>query len=396
MKILFIYKFEFVEPLGLMYLFTFLKKYGHDCYFIDIGLEKDLIPQVKKISPDMVAYSITTGNHQFYQKLNKRLKRNFKFFSVFGGPHCTFYPQFIYEEGIDVIFRGESEVALLELVNSFEKNKKITNIKNIWIKLGNKVYKNEVRPFVKDLDKLPFIERGLVGRYQQYKNMKRRFVLTGRGCSFNCSYCFNRAYNRLYENKGDILRKRNIKNVIEELRYIKKNYAPQKIWFVDDNLIFNKKWIMDFCKLYRREIKLPFIVYVRVDQIDKGIVKALKYSGCITVQFGIENGNEKIRREILRRHISNEQIVNASKLFNMYNIKIHSQNMIGLPNETLDSAFNTLKLNIKCNCAYSWASILQPYPCTDLYEFTKEGGYFNGDLNLIGNNYYQKSVLKIK
>lgn len=110
MKTLFIYKNEFVEPMGLMYVSSFLKKHGHDCDFIDTRFEKNLIKEVQKISPDIIAYSITTGRHKFFQKLNQELKKRFKFFSLFGGPHCTFFPEFIYEEGVDAICKGEGEL----------------------------------------------------------------------------------------------------------------------------------------------------------------------------------------------------------------------------------------------------------------------------------------------
>ena len=224
MKILFIYKCEFEEPLGIMYLSSFLKKHGHECYFLDLKFEKRFIEEVQKISPDIIGYSITTGKHKFYQKLNLELKKKLHFFSLFGGPHATFFPEFIYKQGVDAVCRGEGEFPFLELADSFEKGKDITKIKNIWVKVNGKVYKNEVRDLISDLDILPFSDRELLNKYAHYKKMHRRFILTGRGCPYNCTFCFNHSYKKLYKNKGKIIRKRSIGNVIEELKLIIKTF----------------------------------------------------------------------------------------------------------------------------------------------------------------------------
>jgi len=220
MKVLFIYRWEYVEPLGLMYLSSFLKKYGHKCYFIDTKFEKNIFKEVQKISPDIIAYSITTGKHKYFQKLNEKLKKRCKFFSFFGGPHATFFPELIYKKGVDCVCRGEGEYVILELVENLEKGKSIANIKNLWVKIKGKVYKNEVRKLLEDLDSLPFPDRELVNKYRHYRKLHRRFINTGRGCPYRCAYCFNHSYNKLYKNKGRIIRKRSVANVVEEMKLL--------------------------------------------------------------------------------------------------------------------------------------------------------------------------------
>ena len=396
MRILFVYKYEFVEPLGIMYLSSFLKEHGHNCYFIDIKFEKNFIKELQKISPDIIAYSITTGKHKFYLKLNQELKKKFKFFSFFGGPHCTFFPEFIYEKGVDAICRGEGEFPFLELLDNLEKEKEITKIKNLWVKINNKVYKNEVRNLIEDLDSLPFPDRELINQYKHYKKMHRRFILTGRGCPYKCPYCFNHSYNKLYQNKGKIIRKRSIDNVIKELKFIKKAYSPRRFRFIEDIFILDYKWTLDFCHVYKKEINIPFTANLRIDLVNEEIIKALKNAGCITVEAAIESGNEHIRNNVLKRGISEKQIIEANNLFHKYGLTTFVQNMIGLPDETLDMAFETIALNIKCKPSYSWVSIFQPYPRTELCEFSKEREYFNGDIDSFEESFFHRSVMKIK
>lgn len=396
MKILFITKYEYIEPLGIMYLSSMLKRHGYKCYFIDLKFEKDYINEVRKINPDVIAYSITTGKHRFFQEINSKLKEKFNFLSVFGGSHCTFFPEFINENGVDIICRGESEFALLELINKLKRGEDILKIENLWIKQYGKIYKNKLRNLIPKLDSIPYPDRELVNKYNHYKKMHRRTIITSRGCPFKCTYCFNHVYNKLYVGKGNVIRRRSVSNVINELKEVKNKYKPKRFWFVDDTFILNKQWTLNFCKKYKKEIKLPFICYVRANLVTEEIIKTLKEAGCITLVFAIESGNDYIRNKLLKRNMSEEQILNTAKFCNKYKINTYIQNMVGLPDETLENVWETIKLNIKCNPSYAWASIFQPYPETKLYNYSIDKGYIKKEeLDLINETYYKTSILKI-
>lgn len=396
MKILFIYQNEFVEPLGIMTLSSFLKQHGYQCNYIDTKFENDVIGEARKCSPDIIAYSVTTGKHRFYQRLNRELKEELKFFAVFGGPHCTFFPEFIREEGIDCICRGEGEFAFLELVERLEKGLDITRIKNLWIKVNGKVHENEVRNLIEDLDTLPFPDRGLINKYKHYRNMRIRFVLSGRGCPYKCTYCFNHSYNKLYQGKGKIIRKRSIDNTIRELLAIKKTYQPNRFHFMDDTFNIDQRWLLDFCGAYKKEINLPLIVILRFNLVNEQIVKALKDAGCVTVVSSIESSNEYIRNGILKRDIAESQITDANNLFRKYKLKTMLQNIVGLPGETLAMALDTLLFNIKCRPTYGWVSVFQPYPRTELCEYSRAKGYYDGDIDSFDETFFGRSIMKLR
>jgi len=395
-NVLFIYKFEYIEPIGIMYLSSFLKQNGHECHFIDLEFAKDLDAEIRRISPAVIAYSVTTGAHGSYQKLNLELKRKHRFLSVFGGPHCTFFPEFIREEGIDVICRGEGEHALAELAHNLERGEDITGIANLWVKAEGEIHQNEVRPLIEDLDGLPFPDRDLVNKYNHYKKMQRRFVLTGRGCPYDCSYCFNHAYNELYENKGKVIRKRSVENVIEELRSVEDTCRPKRFSFVDDTFIIDKKWTLEFCEAYKREVGRPFGANIRPNLVSEEIVKALKDSGCAVVMYAIESGNDALRFGILNRNISKEKIISAGVTLDKYKIKTIAQNIVGLPDETVEMALETMKLNIEARASYAWVSIFQPYPRTELSEYSREKGYFDDRMDHFHTSFFDRSVMKMK
>ncbi|MCK9612279.1 MAG: B12-binding domain-containing radical SAM protein [Bacteroidales bacterium] len=397
MKILFIYSYANYEPLGLMTLSSVLKKGGHQCQYLDLKFEKNIIKKIKKLSPDIISYSLITGSHHDYKQFNTELKKHHNFIAVFGGPHCTFFPEFINEENVDVLCRGEGERAVVELAQKLQDGKEFIDIKNLWVKENKNIISNELDNLCINLDEIPFPDRDLVNVYSHYKKMQRRDVITSRGCPYNCTYCFNHANKAIFRHKGRYVRQRSVDNVIEEIRLLKEKYNTKKIHFQDDVFTVNRKWVYEFCEKYRQKIRLPFEVQLRVNLIDEDIVRELKSAGCTLAMYGIESGNFRLRNELLNRNISDEQILHAADLFRKYKIRTMSVNILGLPDETLEMAFQTTKLNIKCRPSYAWNSIYQPYPMTKLAEYSKQQGYFKGGIELLNDSFlYGRSVLKTK
>lgn len=381
----------------MMTLSAVLKNAGHFCQYIDASFEKNIVARVKELSPDIIAYSVITGSHIYFRDLNLKLKKCHDFLALFGGPHCTFFPDFINEEGVDIICRGEAEKAVITLADYIQQGKDIYYIPNLWIKKDGKIYKNEIENLCLNLDEIPFPDRDLVNVYQHYNKMQRRDMISSRGCPYNCTYCFNHANKELFRNKGRYVRQRSVENVIEELILLRDKYHAKVFHFQDDVFTVNKKWTFDFCALYQQKIKLPFEVQLRVNLIDEEIVRALKNAGCTLAMYGIESGNFNLRKDLLNRNISDEQILKAAGLFRKYKIRTMSVNILGLPDETIEMALQTVRLNIRCKPNYAWNSIYQPYPMTKLAEYSKQSGYFDGNLNLFENSFlYGRSALKTK
>lgn len=141
MKILFITDVTYKEPLGILYIASVLKENGHECDILAPNIEKnELVNQVKKFSPDIIGYSVITGSQKYYLAINNELKKHLSFFSVFGGPHPTFFPEFINSPGVDSICMGEGEYPLLDLADNLTEGN-ITKIKNMWIKTMAKYIK---------------------------------------------------------------------------------------------------------------------------------------------------------------------------------------------------------------------------------------------------------------
>lgn len=363
----------FFENLGPMYLSAVLKKFGHK---VDMIIEKDIkiIKKIKQMKPDFVAFSCTTGSHIWAIKLSKKIKQiEPQIKIVMGGAHTTFFPEVIENENIDIICRGEGEKSLVELLNSYNKHDSWVNIPNLWIKEQGKIYKNKMDDLILNLDQLPFPDKELYP-----KSIGRNIiagVITSRGCPYNCTFCFNNAFRKLVKEetgKGYFVRKRSIDNVLEELKILKKDYRPKMIQFRDENFTYDKDWLKEFCKIYAKEIAIPFTCQVQINEIDEKVCFSLKKAGVHCVFFGIESGNEFIRKNILKKMISNEAIIENAKLLKRFQIPFRTYNILGLPKETIKNAFETVRINQQIKTTYPWCSLLFPYRGTEIYNYFKK------------------------
>ncbi len=387
MRFLFITKPFFIEPLGIMYISSAIKKLGHET---DIALtSEDLEMKMKIFNPDFVGYSIMTGDQTFYDDINRELKSKFKFFSIAGGPHPTFFPEFLEKSSFDAICLGEGEIAIQQFLN----NPSSLQISNFWFKTDKGIIKNSVQSLMESLDNIPLPDREIVFKFPEIKEGPIKHFIASRGCPFNCSYCFNESFSKLYNGKGRRMRFRSVDNLLEEIKQVIDSSLTRFIYFQDDTFTLDNRWLKEFSEKYPQKIKLPFHCHIRPNTLNEETVKFLKDAGCYSAHIAAESGNDRLRNQILNRNMSREQIVSSSKLLKQYGIKFMLQNILGIPEGNLENDLETLELNIECQPDYSWVSIFQPYPGTKLGEFCKEKGYYTGDFRDLGSNFFDSSKL---
>ena len=169
MRILFIQNTP-IESFGVMYISALLKMHNHYCdVLIESNINK-IMGYIKHKPFDVVAFSAMSFMHNWILELDKNIKEKYGCNIVVGGPHATFYPDIINNEQIDFVCIGESEYAMLELIDSLEENKPTNKIKNIFANQNKKIYKNPLRNLIEDLDQLPFPNRDIY--YNKYPILK--------------------------------------------------------------------------------------------------------------------------------------------------------------------------------------------------------------------------------
>ncbi|HUU56172.1 MAG TPA: radical SAM protein [bacterium] len=372
-----------VERYGVMMLAAALKRAGHRVALARaqrLGLE-GLRKKVRALEPAALLYSAMTGEHQYLLEINRRLKEDYRGPSVFGGPHATFFPEMVYEDGVDAVCRGEGEEAVVELADALAAGRDYGAVANLWVKRNGDVATNDVRPLLEDLDRLPFADREIL--YEDDADLRdhpTKIFFAMRGCVFRCTYCFNHRFNELYRGRGRVCRTRSVDNLLAEMKYVRGRW-PLKYMQLDDDtfLLHTREWLEEFAERLPREVGVPFMCNVRVDLVNAESVRLLKAAGCHAAWMGVETGDERSRRDVLKRPHTNEEIAAAVTLLKRHGIRVATQNLCGLPVEDPVAADEkTLALNVACRPDFAWSSLFYPYPRTELGERAVAGGYYDG------------------
>lgn len=378
-----------IDPLGIAYLSAMLKQAGGK----DIRLTLTPQLQTKGVKTPIMAFSVTTGKHRHYAQVARLIKEKHpNLTSLFGGPHCTFFPDFVFTEGVDYIIRGEGFNPIVQFVKSFNTSK-VTETDGLCYLKGEETkvaHSNDLAQPIKVAD-LPFPDRDLIYQFPKNRDNPICNVMTTHGCPCNCSYCYNQQFREL----GYPPRTRPVDSVIEETEELITNYPSKEMIFFQDDIfpIFRGGWVEAFCREWRARIRKPFHIQVRIDMLKEDSLSMLADAGLHGVTFAAETANTTARRELLRRDISDEAIYYGAALLRHYGIKFRIENMIGIPGETVASALATLRMNIKCKPTIGWASIFQPYPGTDLGNRCFDDGMVATDIEEWGGDFFTSAPL---
>jgi len=344
----------------------------------------------------ILAFSTPTVYAQTYIELSRKLKRKGRIFSIFGGPHPTYFPDMIETGGVDAICRGEGEYPMVELVEALSQGRPSHEIQNIWVKENGTIFRNPLRPLIEDLDSLPLPDHEIFRRAVP-NNLWQAVVMTSRGCPYHCTYCYNHVYRELYRGKGRMIRRRSVDHVIEELKSIKAHKNYKFIRFLDDLFTLSPEWIEEFSEKYRKEIGLPFSCLVRANHITPKMARELKTAGCRRVQMGLESGDEEVRNKIFKRNLSEEDIIQAARIIKAAGLKLVTGNILGSPGTSLEQDLKTLDLNMRIKPVYAGVSLLQPYPGTEIFEYARNLGMLDSaPAGLRETTVSRTSILKFK
>ncbi len=379
-KIAFLQK-DWEDNLGILWISAVLRK--HD-FNTEIWVESNnTYRDLLRFSPDVVCYSCITGSQKWiYSSISKIKLSGIKTQFVVGGPHVTFYPEFINNPFITAICLGEGEEAMLEYAQALEDGKEPYGIKNFYFNLNGEIIKNDVRPLLGELDKLPLPDRSYYKKYKFLATNPYKIFITSRGCPFDCTFCFNHALQNLYGRASQYVRRHSVEYVINELNRVRQQWGIDEVRFSDDHFALDARWLKDFTNVYQKEIKRPYSINARVDVLDEERISMLKSSGCRLVCFGIETGREDLRNILLKKNIKDEQIIQTAKLLKKYKIKFLASNIIGLPNEKADDAWETIEINQKIHTDLPWFSMMQYYPGTEIYSYAKQQGLLSDKYNV--------------
>jgi radical SAM superfamily enzyme YgiQ (UPF0313 family) len=375
MKILFVEKRTRTDKLGILYLASILSNAGHSVDLIQTDLD-NIDEYLEKSEPEFIMYSVMSAEKAWFLRTNLELKKKYAFKSVMGGPHFTFFPEEgMEDEDVDFVVQGPGEGVILDIVEGRTKNKFV---------LGH----------LPDINSLPEPKRDILYKYDEFGKSRMKRFIAGRYCLFSCTYCFNHLFKKLYrDEKGQFFQRNSPERMIEEIKHVKEQYGLELAYFNDDDFAANKEWLSDFCDKFR-PLGMEFCGSIRASSVDYDSLKMMRDAGCTFMNIAMESANPKTQKFLRRGFVTNEQIINACKISEELGIKIRLQNMVGLPVENpLQDALETLEMNQKINPTDSWASIFQPFPRTDLWQFCIDNDIIDDKTDT--GDFFKHTVLKI-
>ena len=394
-KVLFIQKKQMMqqEHIGIMQISAYLKLNHHICDLILGDNNKDeIIDYIIRFQPDIIGFSVMTIDSKWVLEIASYIKKGgISSIIIAGGPHPTYFPDFINNEGIDIINIGEGEASMLELANVIDKGESITGIKNFHVKKDGNISKNPLRPLM-DIDTLPFPDSDLYLKYPVFQNQRNYNFIVTSGCYYDCSFCFIHQWKQLYdfEDRKRLIRLKRIDKAIDEILDFSKKAKIFLVTFADSTFNLDKRWTIDFLTEYKKKLNVPYTMNIRANLVDEDIIKAIADTKlCHSVRMGIEVGNEEIREKVLRKNITNDQIFNTAKLLKKYKIRLVVYTMYGLPGETLKDTYETIKICQRIKPFSFSCQIFHPYPGLNITDYAIQNGYLKTEdvLKLAENNY---------
>lgn len=374
---------------GISYISSMLKKEGHRTRLVVLCRETShlLEEHVRAFDPGLICFTAVYTEYLFLSKVALMIKRKFPgIFLLLGGPHASLNPLRCLEESpFDGVCVGEGEYPTLELAEQLERGGYPSGIPNLYIRRRDgSVEINPPRPFLEDLDSLPFPDREMWDPWVANPS-SRPSVLVGRGCPFSCTYCCNHALRKVAP--GRYVRVRSPGNIVRELEAMKKKdpYIAE-VYLEVETLGAKRRWALELCaelkKLNSRlETPIAYGANLRVtpNADYEELFSAFAESNFRFINIGLESGSERIRREVLKRIYSNQDIIRTVKTARKYGLQVGIYNLIGLPGETPHDFRETVKVNRICQPDWFLLSVFFPYPGTELYERCRERGLLERD-----------------
>ncbi len=386
------------EPLGVTSIGAVLKKAGHTVGYFEIPREREhwSTDAAVNYQPDLVGYSISTGLHNRYMAFNRMLKARIPDFrTIVGGPHPSYFPEFIHTDTIDFLCVGEGEWPTLELVTALEEGRSPLEIAGLHVKLPDgSIQTNSPRPYERNLDAFPYPDHSIMYSFPHLRESPIAYLMAGRGCPYNCTFCFNHVAQDLQA--GRYIRFRSPENVIGECLELRDRFSKRFMAFQDDTFSLNYRYLDQLLPLYAEKVGLPYLVHLRADNLTLKMADLLAETGCKRAVIGLENGFFDIRYDILSKNISDEQIIRCGELLHERGIELLTQNMFGVPGETVESALSTIELNIRCKVDVMVIHFYQPYPGTKLAQVAVDMGLWEGTVDDIPEDNHWYVVLDLK
>jgi radical SAM superfamily enzyme YgiQ (UPF0313 family) len=397
-----------VYPLGLAYITSYLKNEGHDSLYFNLDgdpsipflnplsvsaikaeydnylqevsdvsshqIWQDYIEVLKVFRPDVVGISIPSVKAKSVFKLLKITKSvASRIYTVVGGHHSQVYAKDMLEndKNLDFVIRDEGEITMVELARQLENPASFhpeSILGLVYRDSAGNIKVNERRPFIEDLDKLPWPSFCYYKKGDELIAHPKTAIMASRGCPYDCNYC---ATNNMWARR---VRMRSPDNVIKEIKHIIVSQKGRFLTFCDDCFTLNKKWLVELCDIIIKDkIKINWDCITSINLLDEAIFRKIVEAGCVKVNVAIESGSQRILK-LVNKNIDFGIVRKLFPIFRKYKISTAVYVMVGFPTETEYDIRLTQGVIQELRPNRVYCSVLLPLPGTVCYEQCIERG----------------------
>ncbi|MDO8785477.1 MAG: radical SAM protein [Syntrophales bacterium] len=367
-------------PLGIYYLASYVRQAGHDVCVIDgeaHGMTVSaVVSKVLEYRPDIVGISSTTVAFHRALETAREIKAHTPDIPVVvGGPHVTAVREDVLSHPeIDFAVFGEGEETLKDLLNTLASGGNVSLVKGLAFRNGVMPTINAPRPFIEDLDSIPFPAYDLISDFRlynppptNYKSLPVANVVTSRGCPNRCTFCGHSVFGRTF-------RQRSPENIAAEIELLYHHYLVREIAFVDDTFTILPERIFDLFRiLNHKSIRFPWTCMSRINTVVFETIKFMKDQGCWHISFGIESGNADILR-LIRKDISLAETKKVVGWCRQLGIRTKGFFIIGHPGETLTTIDQTIRTALDLPLDDVVVTLNTPLPGTEQYQTATDYG----------------------
>ena len=280
------------------------------------------------------------------------------------------------DHGADVVIVGEGEVTLREVLGQLirETPGRLTDVAGTLTRPPGEatVVRTPARPVMRDLDQVPLPAWDLVDvdRYRTLWRQRHRYhamnVVTTRGCPFHCNWCAKPIWGQTYNVRSP-------ERVAEEVALLSQTYRPDRLWFADDILGLEPKWMARYADaLEQRDVRMPFKCQTRADLLLRdGEVAAFARAGAHTVWIGAESGSQRVL-DAMEKGTTVAQIRDAADRLHAAGVRVGFFLQFGYPGEQRADIDATRRMVRQCRPDEIGISVSYPLPGTTFHERVRE------------------------
>jgi radical SAM superfamily enzyme YgiQ (UPF0313 family) len=301
-----------------------------------------------------------------------------------GGLHPTALPErTLREEAVDYVIQGEGFYTLRELIEALRKGGgDLSTVPGLWYRQGGEVRSNPAAPLVRSLDEampaaawdlLP-MESYRAHNWHCFGNLEERqpyaAIYTSLGCPFGCAFC---CINALFGKRG--IRYRSPEKVVEEIGLLVDRYGVKNLKIIDELFVLDESHYMTIVDmLIKRGYDLNIWAYARVDTVKPENLVRMRKAGITWLALGIETANPEVR-DSAQKNMRVKDIAKVVGEIQGAGISVIGNYIFGLPEDTLETMNETLRLAEELNCEFANFYCAMAYPGSELYRTAVEEGW---------------------